>query len=161
MTVHVAKTCASACHHLSVLSSICIGVLVMTELNNKWQSLPSVVRQAPKQGETVIVCHMEGRLGLTKASLSVLEGMGGAVLQEVGGLGGHALQHQVQAARVQAAREKRRMTTSTSSIASGPSPPLPLCLHQQCCHTHTHTEAHTHTHIYWLESDSHQVRLSG
>ncbi len=35
------------------------------------------------------------------------------------------------------AREKRRMTTSTSSIASGPSSPLPLCLHQQCCHTHT------------------------
>ena len=41
-----------------------------------------------------------GQVCLTKASLSVLEGMGGAVLQEVGGLGGHALQHQVQAARV-------------------------------------------------------------
>ena len=52
-----------------------------------------------KTGET-IDCHMEGRHGLTKASLSVLEGMGSAVLQEVGGLGGHALQHQVQAARV-------------------------------------------------------------
>ncbi len=50
--------------------------------------------------KTVIVCHMEGRLGLTKASLSVLEGMGGSVLQEVWGLGGHTLQHQVQAAWV-------------------------------------------------------------
>ena len=72
----------------------------MTELNKKWQSLPNVVWKAPKQEKTASVCHMGGRLGLTNASLSVLEGMGGAVLQEVGGLGGHALQHQVQAARV-------------------------------------------------------------
>ena len=43
-----------------------------------------------KTGKAAIVCHKEGQHCLTKASLSVLEGMGSSVLQEVGGLWGHS-----------------------------------------------------------------------
>ncbi len=120
-------------------------MLVMTELNKKCENLPNVVWKAPKQGNPASVCHVEGRLGLTKASLSVLEGMGSAVLQEVGGLGGHALQHQVQAARVAGSQGEAqddhlhllhclRAATSTATL------PVPAML------SHTH-QRHTHAHI--------------
>ncbi len=122
----------------------------MTELNKKWQSLPHVVWKATKQGKPATECHMEGRHGLTKASLSVLEGMGGAVLQEIGGLGGHALQHQVQAARVAGSQGEAQddhlhllhCLRALTSIATLPAPAMPSL-------THTH----------WLESEIHKVRL--
>ena len=94
-----------------------------------------------KTGKAAIECHMEGRHGLTKASLSVLEGMGSSVLQELGGLGGHALQHQVQAARV-AGSQGEAQDDHLHLLHR-----LWACLHQQCCHTHTHTEAYTHVHV--------------
>ena len=55
---------------------------------------------------------------LTNGSLSVLEVVGCAVLQEVGGLGGHAVQHQVQTARV----------ADGQRSAVSPPPPHPLLL---------------------------------
>ena len=56
--------------------------------------------ESTKTYKPAIVRCVEDKYGFTKASLSVLEGLGCAVLEEVGGLGGHALQHQMQAALV-------------------------------------------------------------
>jgi len=122
----------------------------MIELNKKWQSLPNVVWKATKPGKPPIECHMEGRLGLTKASLSVLERMGGAVLQEVGGLGGHALQHQVQAARVagsqgEAQDDHLHLIHCLGAITSIATLPVSAIY----CHTHTYRSTDTCTYIGW------------
>jgi len=99
--------------------------------------------ESTKQEKAASVCHMEGRLGLTKASLSVLEGMGGAVLQEVGGLGGDALQHQVQAARVagsqgEAQDDHLHLLHCLGPVTSTATLPAPAML------SHTHIEARVH-----------------